>query len=240
MNESSSPFPTVMYNVDRPNISPSGVCNIAPEEGQIPVSFTSEPNWEALAFPKDYSTGGSHFNDETEVPITPSKYLHTRLKFWDDKFASNPQYIFHALDWIERNAVASTVHFAERKQFRSEISVVQLVNHNDDQIFSSFKNIIGTPQYFNNMLLDAHAKIRQFGVYNFFLTCSAAEFHWTEIIQVVACQDGEILTDEQVNAMDWSTKVNYLKRNPITVARQIVYVFKQIWGKVILSGMHPV
>ena len=26
-------------------------------EGQIPVSFTSEPNWEALAFPKEYRNG---------------------------------------------------------------------------------------------------------------------------------------------------------------------------------------
>ena len=72
------------------------------------------------------------------------------------------------------------------------------------------------------------------------MNCSTAEFHWTEIIQVGACQYGEILTDEQVNAMDWSTKVNYLKRNPFTVARQIDYVFKQFSGKVILSGMHPI
>ena len=83
------------------------------------------------------------------------------------------------------------------------------------------------------MLLDVLAKIRQFGVYTLFLTCSAAEFYWTEIIQVVACQYGEILTDEQVNAMDCSTKVNYLKRNPVAVARQIDYVFKQLWGKVV-------
>ena len=48
------------------------------------------------------------------------------------------------------------------------------------------------------------------------------------------------LTDEQVNAMDWSTKMIFLKRNLDTVARQIDYVFKQLWGKVILSGMHPI
>ena len=33
--------------------------------------------------------------------------------------------------------------------------------------------------------------------------------------------------------------MNYLKRNPVTVARQIDYVFKQLWDKIILSGMHP-
>ena len=104
----------------------------------------------------------------------------------------------------------------ERKQFQSEISVGQLVNHNnvrrmisDDQILSKFKNIRGTPQYFHNMLLDVLSKIRWFGGYTFFLSGSAAELHWAEIIQVVSHQYGEILTDEQVNTMDQSTKVNY-------------------------------
>ena len=79
LKEPSSHFPTVIYNVDRPNISPNEIVNIAPEEGQIPVSFISEPNWEALAFPKDYSTGRNHFNEEREIQITPSKYVHTKL-----------------------------------------------------------------------------------------------------------------------------------------------------------------
>ena len=170
--------------------------------------------------------------------------MHVRLKCCDDRFGANPQFIFHALDWIERNAVASSVHFAERKQFQSEINVCQLVNHgnvrrviSDDQILSSFKNTRGTPQYFHNIFLDVLAKTRQFGVYTFFLTCSAGELHWTEIIQIVARQYGQTLTDEQVNAMDWGAKVKYLKRNPVTLARQIHYVFKQLWGKVILNGV---
>ena len=40
--------------------------------------------------------------------------------------------------------------------------------------------------------------------------------------------------------MNWSTKVNYLKRNPVPVASQINYVLKQLWGKVIVSEMHPI
>ena len=44
------------------NIFPSEIVNIAPKEGQNPVSFTWEPNWEALAFPKDYSTGRNQFS----------------------------------------------------------------------------------------------------------------------------------------------------------------------------------
>ena len=77
LKESSSHFPTVMYNVDGSNISPNEIVNIAPREGQIPVSFTSEPNWEAFTFSKDSSTGRNHFNEEREIPIITSKYVHT-------------------------------------------------------------------------------------------------------------------------------------------------------------------
>ena len=182
----------------------------------------------------------SNSNEEREILIKPSKYVHARLKCCRDRFAANHQYIFYALDWIERNAVASSVHFAERNQLQNEIIILQPVNHDnvrkmisDDQTFSSFRNIRRTQQYLHNMLLDVLAKIRQFGVYTFFLTCSATQFHWAEIIQVVARQYGQTLNDEEVNAMDWNTKVNYLKRNPVTVARQIDHVFKQLWVRLL-------
>ena len=72
--------------------------------------------------------------------------MQARLKCCDDRFAVNPQYIFHALEWVETNAVENSVHLFERRQFQSEISVDQLVNHgnvrrilSDDQVLSSYK-----------------------------------------------------------------------------------------------------
>ena len=138
LKESSSPFPTVMCNVHGPSSSHVEIVNIALRKGQTPVSFNSGANWEASVFRKNYSTGKNHFNGKREILITPSKYVHVRLKC-DDRFAANPQCIFHAVDWIERNAIASSVYHVEKniiskwKQFRS-ISESQ-----QDQIFSSFK-----------------------------------------------------------------------------------------------------
>ena len=77
-------------------------------------------------------------------------------------------------------------------------------------------------------LLDVLAKNRQFGVYTFSLTCSAAEFQWSEIIPIVARQYRKTITDDQVNAMDWSTKVNYVRRNSVTVVKQINYAFNKL------------
>ena len=84
------------------------------------------------------------------------------------------------------------------------------------------------------------AKLRQLGPYTFFLTGSAAEFHWPEVIQIVAKQYGTNLSIEDINSMDWNTKRIWLQRNPVTVARQIDYIFEQLWSKVILSGAHPI
>lgn len=135
--------------------------------------------------------------------------------------------MFSVLDWVENTAVASTVNFTQRKQFQSDLNVGNLLNHSsvqrmisDDQLYASFKNIRGTPQYFENMMLDVLAKIRQFGPPTFFLTCSAAEMgSWIEIIQTVAHQFGTKLSDDNVKNMTWKNKVDWIKRNPVTAAR---------------------
>ena len=46
------------------------------------------------------------------------------------------------------------------------------------------------------------------------------------MIQIFAHQYRETLTNEQVNAMDWSIKVKYKKKNQAATARQINYVFQ--------------
>ena len=96
----------------------------------------------------------------------------------------------------------------------------------DDQIYASFKNIKGTPQYGHNMKLDILAKVRHFATVTFFSTLTPGEFHWPEGIQIVACQYGTKLSADDVKQVDWKTKIMWLKRNPVTVARQIDYIFR--------------
>ena len=85
---------------------------------------------------------------------------------------------------IKRKGDASSAHFAELKQFQSEINVGQLMNHDnirmisDDQISSSLKKITKTPQCCHNMLLDFLASIRQFGLHMLFLFCCWIPLDW--------------------------------------------------------------
>ena len=246
IHKSGIPNPTCMHDTD--GISSEQAIDIAPGEGQIPVSIYNEPDCEALAFPNLFATGHFHHNEPNrEKYITPSKYVHARLKCCDSRFASDPRYIFFALDWLEKEAITNAINFTERKYKQSVFTVGQLQNSDnvkkfisDDEMFAVFKTIRGTPQYFHNMQLDMLAKTRHFGVHTWFLTWSANLFQWTNIIKNIAREYGEELSDEVIENMDWSTKVKYLKRNPVSVARQIDHVFKTLWGEVVMSGMHPI
>ena len=146
------------------------------------------------------------------------------------------------------------MHFTGLKKYYSKLSlfscketistnVDQLVNHknvrkmiSDNQIFCSLKKIRRTSQHFHNTMLDVRTKSRQFGLLFSWLVLllNSIGLKWYRLlfanignyIQVVVRQYWQTLTDKQVNAMDWSSKVNYLKRNPVTVAKKIDYVFK--------------
>ena len=139
--------------------------------------------------------------------------MHDYLTDRDSRFAESPEYAFQALEWLEKRAIQQSISITTRKQFHQDITVGQLKDSNrlkrllsENQLFAAFTNIRGTPQYFKQMQLDMLAKLRQLGPYTFFITGSAAEFHWPEVIQIVAKQYGETLTQDQVKQMDWHTK----------------------------------
>lgn len=74
----------------------------------------------------------------------------------------------------------------------------------------------GTPAYWNKTLKDVHTMVRQIGKPTFFVTFSAAEMRWPEVIQVIKAQQGELV---DFSELDWKAKCDILRSNPITVMR---------------------
>jgi hypothetical protein len=150
---------------------------------------------------------------------------------------------------VERDAIHNSISFSHRKSKNVDITVGQLKDPqhvkkmiSDEEMYTIFKKIRGTPQFFKDMQLDVLAKIRYFGVPTFFMTWSCAQFQWTHLIKVVAriSKPSQDLSDDEIELMDWKTKVSILKRNPVLVARQIDYIFQSVWNKVVMGGLHPI
>ena len=92
-----------------------------------------------------------------------------------------------------------------------------------DRAYSFMKNIRGSPPYYQRTFYDLLAMIRQLGTPTWFFTLSAADLKWPDMIQTIAKQYGVYYTDDEVAALSFDEKSNWLKRNPVTAARQSDY-----------------
>ena len=87
-------------------------------------------------------------------------------------------------------------------------------------------------------MYDVLGMIRQLGIPTWFLTLSAADMQWADVIQTIARQYGTTLTDEDVKTMSFEEKSKWLRQNPVTAARHFQYRLNtfQVFLK---SAAHP-
>ena len=79
-----------------------------------------------------------------------------------------------------------------------------------EQAYKFLKNIRGSPAYWQHELYDVLAKLRCLGIPTWFLTLSAADLHWPEMIQAVALQLGRRLSRDDVMKMSIGQRSTYL------------------------------
>ena len=72
-----------------------------------------------------------------------------------------------------------------------------------------------------------------------FLTLSAADLHWPEMIQAVAVQFGKILTQKDVLKMSIADRSTYLHQNPITGVWMFQHRLEAFFSQYLLSDTHP-
>ena len=92
-----------------------------------------------------------------------------------------------------------------------------------DKAYSFMKNIRGSLPFYQRTFYDLLAIIRQLGTPTWFFTLSAADMKWSDVIQTIAKQYGIHYTDDEVNALSFDKKSNWLIQNPVTAARHFHY-----------------
>ena len=76
-----------------------------------------------------------------------------------------------------------------------------------DYAFKFMKNVRGSPAYFQQTLYDLLAMIRQLDIPTWFLTLTAANMKWLDVIQCIAHQYGQTFTEKQVKNMTFQEKI---------------------------------
>lgn len=89
-----------------------------------------------------------------------------------------------------------------------------------DEGYKIFRSIRGSPPYFEQKKKDVFAMIRQLGLPTWFVSLSAADTHWPDLLQCLSkLVDNKDLTYEQVDQLDWPNKTRLVQSDPVTCVR---------------------
>ena len=226
---------------------PEAIISIAPAEGQRPLFIMTDPNFEAMFNPDKFCFGSGTFSSERPRKLTYRKYFNQRLLDVDGRFACDLDYLFVAQYIVEAKQVLDdgnnfiwrqkpTRHLTA-SQAKDQTVLSQCVRK--DKAYRFMKNIRGSPPYYQRTFYDLLAMIRQLGTPTWFFTLSAADLKWPDMIQTIAKQYGVHYTDEEVAALSFEDRSNWLKRNPVTAARHFQYRLNTFFHDFLKSNAHP-
>ncbi len=89
-----------------------------------------------------------------------------------------------------------------------------------DEGYIIFRTLRGSPPYWESAKHDLFAMVRQLGLPTWFISLSAAETRWIELLKSLGqLIDNVLYTDADAKAMNWQTKSRLISSDPITTAR---------------------
>ena len=183
----------------------------APGENNIPKYIWLDHDFEAQAFPDLFPYGGGGYHSaHRKVKLPIRKYFQQSLLNVDGRVAQNIEYLFCAqyiadIKQIESDATVAIMlswgrtlggHKITAGHLQQPAVVEQLVRN--EQAYKFLKNVGGSPAYCQDQLYDLLAMLWILGIPTWFLTLSAADWHWPDMIQAVAVQFGTKLSQKKI------------------------------------------
>ena len=165
------------------------VVKIAPGEGNVPMSILIDQHAEILSFPSIY--GGQPRTIPEDVRLTMGDIAKSEARRHDQR-ATRPTKILYSYVRLRTSRILEDIQICLRKKRRrdgkpitagqllSKEFIENLVQHDDG--FRMLKGIRSSPAFWEAQKRKALGMIRQLGKPTFFVTLSAAETKWSELL----------------------------------------------------------
>ena len=245
-NEEQPNAPSVntllVENIIDPN---KNILCIAPAEGQKPI-FT-DADTEYLCFPTIFC--GKRHNNNKYHKLTKREIFKYEMRSVDRRVSTNIPNIFWKTKHKQINQIHQQVSFALcRNQSKGKkITAKTLLNKDTrekivkyDDGYRIFKNIRSSPPYFEHKRKDLMAMICQLGIPTLFISLSAADTKWLELLQsIYKLTNKKNITHEQLEKMPWNEKCNLISKDPGTCALYFNHRVKKFIKHILKSPCSP-
>ena len=88
---------------------------VAPGEGKVPTNWLREEDFDTAAFPRHHPDGKYGVAEKRDPKLSLQEYFTQRLFNVDKRFAKDPDYLFIAQYFVERNALEQQINISYQK-----------------------------------------------------------------------------------------------------------------------------
>ena len=246
-NEPEGNVDTLLDDID---FSTSNILSFAPGEGQRPLSFYKDQDAEYMSFPCIFSGQKRATNSERSVPVHYSDICKYELRSIDRRAALNIPNLFFKMKRLQIKYISDKVQVAMKrcKYKHKKYKVRDILDENTfneltrlDEGYRIFRTIRGSPPYFEQKKRDVFAMIRQLGLPTWFMSLSAADTHWNDLLKCLSTLiDNKKLTDEEVLELDWSQKTRLVQCDPVTCVRYFDHRVHVFINNILRSPHEPI
>ena len=143
----------------------------------------TDKHCEELAFPVLFPNGRFRYTAEISVNLSPSKYFNARLSYYRSRFAFFAQFI------IEQKIVSDSINIALSELHGQSLTASDLRSNVQklknlvfqDQAYLFLRHVPGSPPYWQKVMYEVVATVKQFGIPTWFMTLSCADLRWPEL-----------------------------------------------------------
>ncbi|MCG8077008.1 MAG: AAA family ATPase, partial [Candidatus Thiodiazotropha taylori] len=226
------------------------VFTFAPGEGQHPLSLYQDTDAEYLCFPSIFCGQRRPLNDERVVPVHYSDIVKWELRSVDRRAAQSVPNIFFKHKRLQMKQISDKVNLAVRRckskgktitaaEARNPAYLDKLVNL--DEGYYIFRQLRNSPAYLAARKKDIFAMIMQLGLPTWFMSLSAADTRWIDLLKMLAkLNDGIELTDKDIESLTWQEKTRLVQKDPVTCSRYFDHRVQEFLNIILKSTSEPI
>ncbi len=228
----------------------SQLLEIAPGEGQRPLGIFQDPDAEYMAYPTIFCGQRRPSDDDRQVKVHYSDICKFELRCVDRRVAQSVPNMFFKLKKVQIQQISSKVSLAIRrcKTKGRTFTASQVLNPETrqnmvklDDGYQIFRTLRNSPPYLEKRKKDLMAMIRQLGCPTWFVSLSAADTHWIELLRILGkLVDKKDYTDQQLQEMDWPERTRLIRSDPVTCARFFDHRLQLFINNVLKHELNPI
>ena len=213
------------------------------------ISLYHDTDAEYLCFPTIFCGQRRPSKEERTVPVHYSDIVKWELRSVDKRAAQSVPNIFFKHKKLQMKQISDKINLAVRRCKGKEKKITAAEARNSeyldkivklDEGYCIFRQLRNSLAYLQSRKKDIFAMIRQLSLPTWFMSLSAADTRWTDLLKMLAkLNNGVDYTDKDIEGLTWQEKTKLVQKDPVTCSRYFDHRVQEFLNTILKSNCEP-